>query len=98
VIHNLTIKTTQIEKTIFSNRLGAKKRLPKAKKSNKRQMKYSENECTPQGTRIYRGVVTSRYKKYRSPIPVGLRGIGDGLVTMSRSQNLSLKLWDYQKH
>jgi len=27
-------------------------------------MNYRENECTLQGTRIYRGLVTSRYKKY----------------------------------
>jgi hypothetical protein len=44
-------------------------------------MKYSENESTPQGTRIQRTVVTSRYKKYRGPVLVGLRGIGDELVT-----------------
>jgi hypothetical protein len=45
-------------------------------------MKYTENECTPQGTRIYRGEVTSRYKKYCLAIPVGLRGFGEGLVTV----------------
>jgi hypothetical protein len=44
-------------------------------------MKCSKNECTPQGTRIYRVVATSRYKKYCSPILVGFRGISDGLVT-----------------
>ena len=44
-------------------------------------MKYFENECTPQGTFVYRGVVTSRYKKYRGPVLVGLRGISEGLVT-----------------
>ncbi len=38
-------------------------------------MNYRENESTPQGTRIYRGEVTSRYKKYCPAIPVGLRGI-----------------------
>jgi len=27
------------------------------------------------------GVITFRYKKYSGPIPVGLRRIGDGLVT-----------------
>jgi hypothetical protein len=45
-------------------------------------MKYGENECTPQGTRIYRGEVTSRYKKYFAGIPAGLLGFGDGLVTV----------------
>ena len=44
-------------------------------------MKCCENECTPQGTHIYREMVTSRYKKYCSSIPVGLRGTGDGLET-----------------
>jgi hypothetical protein len=44
-------------------------------------MKSCENESTLQGTCIYRGLVTSKYKKYRSPILVGLRGISDGLVT-----------------
>jgi hypothetical protein len=44
-------------------------------------MKSCENECTPQGTRIYRVLVTSRYKKYCRPILVGLRGFSDGLVT-----------------
>jgi hypothetical protein len=44
-------------------------------------MKCCENECTPQGMRIYRGEVTSQYKKYLSPVPVGLRGFSDGLVT-----------------
>jgi hypothetical protein len=48
-------------------------------------MKCCENECTPQGTRIYCGVVTSRYKKYCRPTPVGLLGIGDGLVTPNPS-------------
>ncbi len=43
-------------------------------------MNYRETECTSQGTCIYRGEVTSRYKKYCPPILVGLRGIGDGLV------------------
>ena len=43
-------------------------------------MNYCENECTPQGTRIYRGVVTSRYKKYCPAISVGFSGISDGLV------------------
>ena len=32
-------------------------------------------------TCIYRGAVTSRYKKYRPPILVGLLGFSDGLVT-----------------
>jgi hypothetical protein len=27
------------------------------------QMKYGENECTPQETRNYRGVVSSQYRK-----------------------------------
>jgi hypothetical protein len=44
-------------------------------------MKYRENECTPQGTRIYRGLVISQYKKYRIAALVGLRRISDGLVT-----------------
>lgn len=44
-------------------------------------MKYCEDERTPKGKHIYRMVVTSRYKKYRGPILVGLRGISDGLVT-----------------
>ena len=44
-------------------------------------MNYSGNESTPQGTRINRGGVTSRYKKYRPPILVDLGGFGDGLVT-----------------
>jgi hypothetical protein len=44
-------------------------------------MNYCENECTPQGTCIYRGEVTSRYKKYREPVLVGFSGISDGLVT-----------------
>jgi len=34
-----------------------------------------------QETCIDRAEVTSRYKKYYPPIPAGLRGIGDGLVT-----------------
>jgi|GEM_PF-6847975 hypothetical protein len=44
-------------------------------------MDYSENECTPQETCIYREEVTSRYKKYCPPILVGLRGFSDRLVT-----------------
>jgi len=44
-------------------------------------MNYSENECTPQGTRIYRVEVTFRYKKYCGPILGGLLGFSDGLVT-----------------
>jgi hypothetical protein len=44
-------------------------------------MKSCENECTPQGTCIFRGVVTFRYKKYYHLILVGFRGISDGLVT-----------------
>ncbi len=44
-------------------------------------MKCCENESTPQGTCIYRGLVTSPHKKYRSPVLLGLRGISDGLVT-----------------
>ena len=44
-------------------------------------MNNRENECTSQGTCIYRGVVTSLYKKYCRPIPVGLLGFSDGLVT-----------------
>ncbi len=43
-------------------------------------MNYSDNECSPQETRNYRGEVTSLYKKYCLPISVGLRRIGDGLV------------------
>jgi hypothetical protein len=80
VTHNLANKIRQSTETGISNRLGANKRLLKAKKSNKRQMKCRENECTLQGTRIYRGNVTSRYKKYCSPISVGLRRFSDGLV------------------
>ena len=44
-------------------------------------MKCCENGSTPRGTRIYRGLVTSQYKKYCSPIPVDFSGISDGLVT-----------------
>jgi hypothetical protein len=44
-------------------------------------MNYRENECTLQGTRIYRGLVTSRYKKYLLPVLVGLLGFSDSLVT-----------------
>jgi hypothetical protein len=44
-------------------------------------MKYSEDESAPQETRIHRGLVTSRYKKYCGPILVGFSGISDGLVT-----------------
>jgi hypothetical protein len=65
----------------FSNRLVSKEYPLKAKKSNKRQLKYSENECTPQGTRIYREEVTSRYKKYCPAVHVGFRRISKGLVT-----------------
>jgi hypothetical protein len=53
-------------------------------------MKCSENECTPQGTRIYRGEVTSRYKKYCPAILVGLGGISDGLVTTRDRHNSHL--------
>jgi len=44
-------------------------------------MNCSENEYTPQGTRIYRGEVISQYKKYHPAILVGLQGISDGSVT-----------------
>jgi hypothetical protein len=44
-------------------------------------MNYREKKCAPRGTRIYRGEVTSRYRKYCPPVPVGLLGFGDGLVT-----------------
>jgi len=44
-------------------------------------MKYSENKCYQQGTCIYRGEVTFRYKKYCSEILVGFREISDDLVT-----------------
>ena len=44
-------------------------------------MKSNSNPHQQREMRIYRGLVTSRYKKYCPPIPVGLRGIGDGLVT-----------------
>jgi hypothetical protein len=85
VAHKLATKINQLAKTGFGNRLGAKKRLLKAKKSKQRQMNYCENECTPQGTRIQCMEVTSRYKKYRKPIPVVLRGISDELVTSLQS-------------
>ena len=81
VPHNLATKIKRIVKPEFSNRLVANKRLLKANKSDKRQKDYRENECTPHGTRIYRVEVTSRYKKYCGPVTVGLRGIGDSLVT-----------------
>jgi hypothetical protein len=53
-------------------------------------MNYPENESAPQGIPIYRDLVTSRYKKYRGPVLVGLRGISDGIVTgmILRSFNL----------
>ena len=44
-------------------------------------MKCRENESTSQGTRVYRGKVTFRYKKYCPAITVGLQGISDELVT-----------------
>jgi hypothetical protein len=81
VTHNLATTYKPLVESEFGNGLVAKKRLLKAKKSNKRQMNYCENECTPQGTCIYRGEVTSRYKKYREPVLVGFSGISDGLVT-----------------
>jgi hypothetical protein len=46
-------------------------------------MIYGENECAPQGTRIYCGEVTSRNKKYCTPIMVGFSGISDRLVIRS---------------
>jgi hypothetical protein len=49
-------------------------------------MKCGENECTLQGMRIYRGMVTSRYKKYHPPISVGLPGISDRFVTKYKSE------------
>jgi hypothetical protein len=44
-------------------------------------MKCNENECTPQGTRIYRGWVTSPHKKYSKQVSVGFRRISTELVT-----------------
>ncbi len=44
-------------------------------------MNYSDNECSPQETRNYRGEVTSQYKKYCFAILAGFSGISDGLVT-----------------
>jgi len=35
----------------------------------------------PRETCIYRGAVTSRYKKYCPPILVGFNGISDSFVT-----------------
>ena len=78
--YNPAIKIKQITKPGFSNRSGANKRLLEAKKSNKKQMNCGENECTPQGIRIYSGEVTSRYKGYLGPVPVGLLRFSDGLV------------------
>jgi hypothetical protein len=49
-------------------------------------MKSSENESTPQGTRVYRGMVTFRYKKYRPAILVGFSGISHGLVSNFRER------------
>jgi hypothetical protein len=43
-------------------------------------MNCCENEYTQLGKRDYRGVVTSQYRKYFVPSPVGLQGISDGLV------------------
>jgi hypothetical protein len=57
-------------------------------------MKCGENQCYSQGTRIFRGEVTSRYKKYRPPIPVDFSGISDGLVTsfwQGSDRNLLIK-------
>jgi hypothetical protein len=45
-------------------------------------MTCRENKSTSQVTSIYRGLVTSRYKKYRGPILMVFRGIGDGWVTV----------------
>jgi hypothetical protein len=45
-------------------------------------MKYSENVYTPLETRIYCGVVTSRYKKYRPVVLEGFIRISDNLVTI----------------
>jgi hypothetical protein len=55
-------------------------------------MNYRENECTPQGTRVYRGVVTYRYKKYHPAILLGLKGINDGLVTTFRTNSDLIKV------
>jgi len=44
-------------------------------------MKSNQDMRQLRGMRIYRMMVTSRYKKYCRPMLVGLRGIGDGLVT-----------------
>jgi hypothetical protein len=41
-------------------------------------MNFRENECTLQGTCIYREMVTSRYKNYCPPILVAFSGISDG--------------------
>jgi hypothetical protein len=54
-------------------------------------MKYSENECTPKGMRIYCGEVTSRYKKNCPSVSVSLLGIGDGLVTAICAELLIFK-------
>jgi len=44
-------------------------------------MKSNYNLHQPWETRIYRREVTSRCKKYRAPVLVGLRGMSDELVT-----------------
>jgi hypothetical protein len=44
-------------------------------------MKYGENECTPQGTRIYCREVTSRYRNGLRTFLAGLNGIRNRFVT-----------------
>jgi hypothetical protein len=44
-------------------------------------MNYSDNECSPQETRNYRGEVTSLYRNGPTAFNVGLNGIRNGIVT-----------------
>ena len=44
-------------------------------------MKSNQDMRQLREKRINRGVVTFRYKKYRRPVPVGLLGFSDRLVT-----------------
>jgi hypothetical protein len=44
-------------------------------------MNYRENQYYPQGTCIYREVVTSRYKNRPFAVDAGFSDFGDGLGT-----------------
>jgi hypothetical protein len=46
-------------------------------------MNYRENKCTPQGTRIYRGEVTSRYRKRPIAVFAGYHRIRNDFVPYS---------------